>query len=455
MLTQIENNIIPDNGKKEDEIFALVDCNNFYASCERVFNPKIKTDPIVILSNNDGCAVSMSSEAKILGIDIGTPIFKAQQLIKKHKVKVFSSNYALYGDLSRRVMDTLALFTPEIEIYSIDESFLSLKGFNSKKKNNLSNLENYGYEIKKTVKQWTGIPVSVGIAKTKTLAKIANRIAKKKRSLNGVLDFTSLTEDEIDSYLDKTSVEQIWGIGRQNSNKLNQIGIYTALALKNAPDDWIKKNLGGVVGLRTVFELRGNSCIALDQEGLSKNKKGITTSRSFGKPVEKLQYLEEAIASYTSRAAEKLRAQKSVANVISIYIKTNKHKKNDKQYSNSITYKLPYPTSYSPELVSYAINLLRRIYKEGYSYKKVGVLLLDIIPDNNEIQMNLFTKQDKILENKKLMFDLDKINSKWGSNTLKLASNGTDMTNSNWRMKREFVSKRSTTCWNEIPVIKI
>ncbi len=432
---------------KNDEIFALVDCNNFYASCERVFNPKIKTDPVIILSNNDGCAVSMSSEAKELGIEIGTPIFKAQQLIKKHKVKIFSSNYALYGDLSRRVMDTLSLFTPEIEIYSIDESFLSLKGFDK-------NLEEYGQKIKRTVKQWTGIPVSVGIAKTKTLAKIANRIAKKNKLLNGVLDFTSLSEGEIDSYLEKTSVEQIWGIGRQNSSKLNQIGIYTALALKNAPDNWIKKNLGGVVGLRTVLELRGNSCITLD-EGLSKEKKGITTSRSFGKPVEKLEYLEEAVSSYISRAAEKLRAQDSVANVISIYIKTNKHKKNDKQYSNSISYKLPYPTSYTPELVSYAINLLRRIYRKGYSYKKVGVLLLDIIPDNNKIQMNLFAKQEKILDNKKLMFDLDKINSKWGSNTLKLASNGTDKTNSNWRMKREFVSKRSTTCWNEIPVIKI
>ena len=440
-------NTFPNNHNKSDEIFALVDCNNFYASCERVFNPKIKTEPIVILSNNDGCAVAMSNEAKKLGISIGTPIFKTQQLINKHKIKVFSSNYALYGDLSRRVIDTLSLFTPEIEIYSIDESFLSLKGFEI-------NLEKYGQKIKDTVKQWTGIPVSVGIAKTKTLAKIANRIAKKNKFLNGVLDFTSLSDDEIDSYLDKTSVEQIWGIGSQNSYKLNQVGIYTALALKNAPDDWIKKNLGGVVGLRTVFELRGNSCISLDLD-LAKEKKGITTSRSFGKPVKKLEYLEEAISSYTSRAAEKLRVQKSVANVVSIYIKTNRFKKNDKQYSNSISYKLPYPTSFTPELVNYAVKLLRRIYKSGYSYKKVGVLLLDIIPDNNEIQMNLFTKQDKILENEKLMFDLDKINSKWGTDTLKVASTGTENSNNNWRMKREFVSKRSTTCWNEIPIIKI
>lgn len=333
----------------EKHIFALVDCNNFYASCERVFNPMLSNIPVVILSNNDGCAIAMSNEAKALGIKIGTPLFKLQKLIDDNGVKIFSSNYTLYGDLSQRVMDTLSTFTPEMEVYSIDEAFLSLDGFNR-------DLDKYGREIRSTIKQHTGIPVSVGIAKTKTLAKLANRTAKKHKVLNGVLDLSSLPEATIDKYLNIFNVSDIWGIGEQNTKKLNNVGIYTALQLKNCSDQWVQNNLGGVVGLRTVWELRGISCI--DIESVRPDKKAIISSRSFGLSVEELTDLEESVADYVSRAAVKLRKQNCLTGNLQVYLATNYFKPNDAHYSNSASMLLANPTDYTPELIQKAITLL-------------------------------------------------------------------------------------------------
>jgi DNA polymerase V len=285
-------------------VYSLIDCNNFYVSCERVFNPKLEGKPVIVLSNNDGCVIARSNESKALGIGMGVPVFKCKDLIKKHKIQVYSSNYTLYADMSQRVMDTLAQFTSDVEVYSIDEAFLSLSEFMS------LNLTEYARDIRSTVKRWTGIPVSIGIGSTKTLAKVANKLSKRNPQYGGVFDITSHTQ--MNELLEQIRVEDIWGIGRQYTKLLNQNGIYTALQLKNASDTWIRKHMS-VSGLRTVWELRGISCIPLEEAPPS--KKAIISSRSFGRPVESLEELKEAIASYISRASEKLRAQQSVTSV--------------------------------------------------------------------------------------------------------------------------------------------
>jgi len=399
----------------EKHIFALVDCNNFYASCERVFNPLLANVPVVILSNNDGCAIAMSNEAKALGIKLGTPFFKLHKLINENNVQIFSSNYTLYGDMSQRVMDTLSTFTPEMEVYSIDEAFLSLDGFNF-------DLDKYDREIRATVKQYTGIPVSVGIAKTKTLAKLANRTAKKHKVLNGVLDLSSLPEVTIDKYLNIFNVSDIWGVGDQNTKKLNNAGIYTALQLKNCSDQWVQNNLGGVVGLRTLWELRGISCI--DLVAVRPDKKAIISSRSFGSPVEELADLEESVAEYVSTAAVKLRKQSCLAGNLQVFLATNYFNPNDAQYSNSAAMLLPNPTDYTPGLVQKAIILLRRIYKSGFKYKKAGVMLTDIRP-KKDVQPDLFEyessdKKDAVMQ----VFDA--INMRYGKSVIKTGAAGID-----------------------------
>ncbi len=420
-------------------IFALVDCNNFYASCERVFNPAIEKKPVVIMSNNDGCAVAMSNEAKTIGIKIGTPIFQMQELVKKYDIQVYSSNYALYGDMSSRVMNVISEFSPTVEFYSIDESFLLLDGINC-------DMNNYGRKIKKTVKQWTGIPVSVGIAGTKTLAKIANRIAKKDAQYNGVLDLTA--HADIDDFLKKVAVEDVWGVGWQNTKKLNNYGIHTALELKNAPDPWIRQYLGGIVGLRTIWELRGISCITL--ELVRSDKKQIISSRSFGKMVTSIDGLIEAVSTYTTRAAEKLRRQNSLAAELQLFIGTNRFK-DEPQYFNTASYSLPNPTSYTPELISHAVSLLQKIYREGFRYKKAGIVLSEIIPEK-EAQESLFFNREAFEKKAGLMDTVDRLNTKYGSNTLTYASSG--LVNP-WQMRRESLSFRYTTHWNEIPVVFI
>lgn len=416
--------------------FALVDCNNFYASCERVFNPSLNGRPIVVLSNNDGCAVARSEEAKKY-IGMGAPIFKCMDVVKKYNIQLFSSNYTLYADMSQRVKDVLSQFTPNIEPYSIDESFLILNGFNH------VDVNEYGQKIRKKVLQWTGIPVSVGIGPTKTLAKIANKLAKKNKMCQGVLDITN--HSRIDDFLSSVAVDDVWGVGWEYSKLLKRNGINTALDLRDANETWIRKKMT-VQGLRTVLELRGISCIGLEE--VVSDKKEIVNSRSFGKGVDNYQEVSEAIASYASRAAEKLRSQNSICGHISVWIRTNGFK-DDPQYSNSISCRLPEPTAYTPLLIKYALHLLKKIYRNGYKYKKAGVILMDIVPAENT-QYNLFTKIDHG-QNVKLMEAYDLINQNWGSDTIRSAASGYER---RWAMKRAKISPRYTTNWDELLTLR-
>ena len=420
-------------------VFALVDCNSFYVSCERVFDPSLENRPVIVLSNNDGCAVSLSKEAKVLGIKVGTPLFEIADLVKKHHIKTFSSNYTLYGDMSRRVMETLSAFSPEIEVYSIDESFLLFNGLPV-------DFEQYGRLIKRRVRQYTGIPVSVGIAPTKTLAKLANRLAKKYPHYEGVLDLSG-TKD-MDRYLQLVKVEDVWGIGRRYAKKLYRHGIETALQLKYLGDDWVRKYLGGIVGLRLAEELRGHSCLSLEQ--VPPKKQEIMCGRTFRKPVETLKELEEAVSTYITRAAEKIRRQQSNASLVHVFILTNHHKKNEPQYGNSAVYKLPVQSSFTPEIIRCAVKLLHIIFKPGYRYKKAGVMLSGLVPEN-ECQFNLFAAKPSP-ERMQLMKAVDKINGRWHRNMVHVAASGIKP---RWIMKREMLSNRYTTNWNELLVIKI
>ena len=418
--------------------FALVDCNNFYASCERVFNPKIEGVPVVVLSNNDGCVVAASKEAKELGLELGTPAFKNEDLFVKNKVQIFSSNYTLYGDLSARVMQTLEQFTPDIEVYSIDEAFLSLTGFFADK------LENLGKEISKTVQKWTGIPVSVGIAPTKTLAKAANRFAKKHPECEGAC----LLDDEahIEEVLSQIDVSDIWGVGWQYTKMLKRNGINTALELTRAKDSWVQKNMT-IQGLHTVRELRGISCLKLDE--VAPPKKAIVSSRSFGKPVETLKELSEALSSYITTACEKLRTQKSVASVIQVFVGTNPFK-DEPQYRNSSTFILPTPTAFTPDVIHFALMNLRKIYRPNFRYKNAGIMLTGII-NEKQVQKNLFQTEFYDEKQKNLMLKIDDINKKMGRETVLYAASGIKR---KWKMRRQKLSKAFTTSWDELPTVK-
>src|SRR3972149_3969523 len=420
-------------------VLALVDCNNFYVSCERVFNPKLKGRPVVVLSNNDGCVVARSEEAKALCIPMGAPAFMYEGLFKTHKVETYSSNYTLYDDMSRRVMGTLAQFTPEIEFYSIDEAFLNLSGFSH------LNLTEYAKEIKARVMKWTGIPISIGIGPTKTLAKLANKLAKKNPLCGWVMDITN--HPRLDDFLQSVDVEDIWGVGRQYSRLLKRRGINTALDLKNASDVWVKKHMT-IVGLRTVWELRGIPCIEL--EDLSEPNKQIIRSRGFGRPVDNLAELREAVTFHTTRAAEKLREQKLIASHISTFIEINRFKTEEPQYSKSAGCYLPEPTAYTPLLIKYALQCLDRIYREGFKFIRAGVVLIEIVPED-QIQLNLFVPSRPLEKDKSTMKAVDRINIKWGSNTIKYASSGLEQS---WRMKRAKLSPRYTTNWDEMLVVK-
>jgi DNA polymerase V len=400
-----------------------------------VFRPELKNAPVVILSNNDGCVVALTKEAKDLGVRRGDPYFKLDKKILD-QLSVFSSNYTLYGDMSRRVMNILSEFSPEMEIYSIDEAFLDLSGMDIDR-------TEYAKTIRAKVIKDTGVPVSVGVAGTKTLAKLANNIAKKYPKCEGVLDLTAVKD--IDAYLEKVPVEDVWGIGRQNTLKLNRKGVKTAKDLKNMPDGWVKTNMGGVTGHRTVLELRGTACI--DMESAPDPKKSIVSSRSFGERVGNIDGLKQAVTSYVSTASTKLRRQNSLASALSVFILTDRFK-DEPQYNGGITYKLPYPTSSSLELTEYALNLLERIYKKGFLYKKAGVMLDGIIPGGS-FQYNLFTpeKFDPAVD-----MVMDAINAKYGDNSLFIASAGIQR---NWSMRRQFVSPHYTTDWKELLKIKI
>ncbi|HOO38819.1 MAG TPA: Y-family DNA polymerase [Deltaproteobacteria bacterium] len=417
------------------KLFALIDCNNFYVSCERIFNPSLEGRPVVVLSNNDGCIIARSNEAKALGIKMGQPIFQCRDLMARHQVHVFSSNYSLYGDISRRVMDVLGIFSPDVEMYSIDEAFLGLDG---------TTRDPLGYagEIRRIVKKWVGVPVSVGIGPSKTLAKAAALFAKKNPSLGGVFDITLCAQ----SALSEIDVGDVWGIGRRYGRFLSRAGIRTARDLRDMDDAWAKKHLK-ITGLRTVMELRGMSCIPLDQDDAP--KKAIVCSRSFGRKVYRLEELKEAAAAYTSRAAEKLRAQGGAAGFIElVLIEFPFNEGFPKTYISSAN--IPVATAYTPQLIGYAHTLLERIYRRGPAYRKVGVMLADIVP-RGQVQMNLFHQPPEGPKEVNLMQTVDRINARFGSGTISYAAAGFDRP---WWMRQTRKSPRFTTSWEEIPLVK-
>jgi DNA polymerase V len=414
-------------------IFALVDCNNFYASCERVFDPRLNGKPVVVLSNNDGCVVSRSEEAKRLGIGMGVAFFKVKDVIEKNGVEVFSSNYTLYEDMSGRVMETLCNFTPEIEIYSIDEAFLNLAGVGD-------NLTNYGRRIRETVQRWTGMPVSIGIAETKTLAKIANRIAKRSRKAAGVLELSDRAY--IDKALTKTNVENVWGVGLKTAIKLKRAGIKTALSLREVDINWMRECFG-VTGVRTVYELRGISCYELEEE--PPTKKSIAVSRMFGRKVETVEELKEAIASYASRAGEKLREKGLAAGTETIFVMTSRFVDKRKRYFNSHTVSFPTATSYTPDLIEAAMRSVERLYRKGLLFNKAGIILSDLVPQDN-VQGNLFDKTDR-QRTARLMQAVDAVNAKLPYSPLSWAAEGITQP---WRTKFVRRSKRYTTRWDEL-----
>jgi len=414
---------------------ALVDCNSFYVSCERLFNPKIRRKPVVVLSNNDGCIISRSNEAKALGIKMGEPYFKAKDIIVRNKVEVFSSNYSLYGDLSRRVMRTLKRFNSEIEVYSIDEAFLDLSNFPDQ------DVEKIGKEIRETVLQWTGIPTSIGIAKTKTLSKVANHIAKKKQS--GVTNLIGI--DNLDPILEKVEINDIWGVGKQLTKFYQKNGIYNAKQLKNKSNTWIKKS-SNVLGSRTAMELRGIPCINL--ETTQTKRKSCVVSRSFGKRIEKFQELKEAVANYCLNASEKIRSESLVTKAITVFVRTSPFQRNFGYYSNAKTIDFPIATNNSIEIVKTAVSILEAIFKNGYQYQKAGVMLTGL--RNDDGRKNLFSseKDEKI---NSLMRSIDNTNYRYGRSTLSLASAGV---HKKWNMKREYSSKIDTADFYCLPTIR-
>jgi DNA polymerase V len=413
--------------------FALIDCNNFYISCERVFNPKLMHRPVVVMSNNDGCVIARSKEAKALGIPMGAPVFQYTAHFKQHSVITCSSNYTLYADMSQRVMQTLELVSPDIQVYSIDEAFILVEAKNA--------LEQ-GAKARKLVLQHTGIPTSVGIAATKTLAKAANSLAKKMSSNSVFL----IEEDSRETILRELPVEEIWGIGRQISQFLHFHGIETAWQLCQVDDDWLRKNLT-VTGLRTAWELRGIPCLLLEEDSAS--KKSIITSRSFGKPVVKLEELQEAIASYTSRAAEKLREQGSLASSIAVSLESRRNYETG-IYTPQIYLDLPEPTAYTPLLVHHAKELLKTIYRSGLVYKKAGIFLGGLV--SNCYQTDLFANSIDVEKQQVLMKLMDRANLQYGRKILRFASEGKDQS---WKMRRNKCSAHFTTRWDEILRIKI
>ncbi len=410
------------------DVVALVDCNSFYASCERVFRPDLNGRPIIVLSNNDGCVVARSAEAKALGIQMGVPAFQIEGEIRRHKIAVFSSNYTLYADMSRRVMETLRQFSPEIEIYSIDESFLKL--------DRTQDLLAIGESIRSTVRKWTGVPVSVGFGPTKALAKLANRLSKKSA---GVMELT--TREQQDEALATTAVSDVWGIGAASTNKLLRYGIKTARDLRDADDVWVRKLLT-VVGLKLVHELRGIP--AIDWEETVSPKKGICCSRSFGESVTTLEGLQQALATYVSRAAEKLRRQNSLANVVTIFFHSNPFN-GDEPYQRSGVIAFPTPTATTNEMIRFVSDAAAKLYKPGTRLKKAGVILTGIV-ENSNCQLSLFYERDR-QHDTALMSALDKINDRFGSRTMRFGAEGIDP---KWAAKFEKKSPRYTTRWDEL-----
>jgi len=420
--------------------YALIDCNNFYASCERVFDPTLKNRPLVILSNNDGCVIARSKEAKEMGVEMGVPEFKIRPLIHQKQIAVRSSNYALYGDMSNRVMESLRSLTPNIEVYSIDEAFAELSN------RVIPTFHRYGMELRQRVLQWTGMPVSVGIAPTKTLAKIANEAAKSDPEREGVWVLDS--QIAVEKLLRQTPVSDIWGVGKNYSANLNKYGINTAWELSCQADSWIRKEMK-VTGLRTVIELRGTPCLRVDET--TEPRKGILSSRSFGKPVTELCDLKEAVSAFASRAAEKLRAQYCVASNVSVVLVTNKYENQAARYKFGMDIALPNPTADTPTLSEIAGLCVEQLFEKGKTYKKAWVMLTGIIPQQ-EIQSDLFGGNNYSKKQHSLMESMDGINAKFGKRTMSVAGSGIDQP---WQMKQQHLSKRYTTHWDELMEVRV
>lgn len=430
------NNNFPESSTTNT--FALVDCNNFYASCERLFNPKLEKKPVIILSNNDGCVIARSNEAKALGIKMGAPAFEFKDIIAKKKVYVFSSNFALYGDISNRVMSTLINLAPDIEIYSVDEAFLDLT------KMKFEDLSAFSKKIRKTIMQWTGIPVSVGIGSTKTLAKIANHLAKKNPELENVMNLCDI--ENTDNLLKTISVSEIWGVGRAYSTFLTTKGINSVYDFKNTDENWVRKHMS-VVGQKTLLELRGISCISI--ETMIPSKKSICISRSFGTAVESYEDLEQATSTFVARAAEKLRHQKSCARAVNVFVMTNRFS-NTSKYVNSTLVQLPVATNITSEIILHTLKGLKKIFRQGYKYKKSGIILSDLIPDD-QLQYGIWDEVNRERYTD-LMHVIDKVNAGIGQGTIKFAVQGTRR---RWKMHQERLSPQYTSKWGDILTIQI
>ena len=422
---------------------AIIDCNSFYCSCEKLFRPEFQHHPVVVLSNNDGCIISRSDEAKQVGIDMAGPYFKARPIIVKNNVAVFSSNYNLYGDMCQRVMETLRTLAPNVEVYSVDEAFLDVP------ENAVQHCTAFGLQVKHRVEQWTGIGVSIGIAATKVLCKAANRLAKRnKQASGGVMVLQS--EASIEAALRDTPVDDIWGVGRRYAVKLKDGGIFNAWQLRNMPEEWARKNMGGVVGVRLIRELNGIPCLAL-QDPLE-YKKMIACTRMFGAPVYTVTELTEAIATYTSRAAEKLRRQWCNATFMDVFVVSNDHPENHYQYNPETIHaycNLPVATSDTHALISHAVRLIRQLYRNGSRYLKAGIVLSGLIPDN-VVQSNIFRSTENA-KSKKLMEAVDNINSSISQDTVKYAVTGLDR---KWKMRQDLKSPRYTSQWKELKEVR-
>ncbi|MCK8495826.1 Y-family DNA polymerase [Spirosoma sp. RP8] len=431
-------------------MLGLVDCNNFYVSCQRSFDQSLVGRPVVVLSNNDGCVIARSNEAKAIGVKMGTPYFQMSELIQQHSVTVFSSNYTLYGDMSARVMATIGRFVEEVEVYSIDEAFLNLTGYESLyRKDGLPDLTQFAQTLRHTIDQWTRIPVSVGIAPTKTLCKVANYYAKREPQHNGVLLLD--TNTKIQDALEDFAIGDLWGIGSRYAGMLKRNAIRTAAQFRDLPDDWLREKLT-VNGLRLAYELRGRPCKLLEME--AQPKQTICTAPSFGKLIPDQATITEALTTHVSRAAEKLRKQGSAAGAITVFLHTNRFKRSPngelaKQYYKSQTVELPHPTSSTPELVRYAQAVLSAIFAFGYDYQKVGVILSDLVPMDYQ-QGHLFADgPDARLA--KLSPVVDKLNQRHGRDKVRLAGAGYNPT---WHHKRQYLSPCYTTQWKDILLVK-
>ena len=419
-------------------MFALIDCNNFYASCERVFRPDLNGRPVVVLSNNDGCVIARSNEAKEAGVPMGAPAYQYKQLFETQHIEVFSANFALYGDMSNRVMSILGMFCQNIEIYSIDEAFMNFNGYN------LHDLEELGTKIKKQVEQWTGIPVSIGFAPTKALAKAANRIAKKfPERTKGV--YLIDTEDKRIKALKWLKVEDVWGIGRRHARRLQGIGIHTAFDFCNMSEQWIKKNMS-VVGVRLLKELQGIPVLEMEEV---QARKSIATTRTFDGNYTDKDKIRERVASFAVSCAEKLRRQGSCCKSLMVFITTNGHRDDLPQHNQSVVIKLPFATNSSIDIVKFATAGFEQLFKKGYAYKKAGVILMDFSSEEH-LQLTLFEAQNP--KHRPLMKVIDKINASYGQQKIRLGAQDTGRV---WKMKQEKLSPRYSTNLNEIITIKV